>query len=75
MSSGAAVRLRKGGSQMLQWKAWPKVKGVYVASLAGAGLLPSGVPALRVDGRRSTRARYPNANPERDLFPTGWIPV
>ena len=28
---------------------------------------------LRVDGVRVPLARYPNANPETDLFPAGWI--
>eukprot|EP00037_Helgoeca_nana_P024366 m.258539 g.258539 ORF g.258539 m.258539 type:complete len:924 (+) comp26623_c0_seq1:107-2878(+) len=41
--------------------------------------LPSGVslppsPQLRVDGKRSTRARFPNSNPETEQWPTGWVP-
>ncbi len=28
---------------------------------------------LRVDGVRAVRARFPNANPEFDLFPIGWV--
>ena len=37
-------------------------------------MLPEdGVTALRVGGNRATRARYPNANPEIDLFPKGYI--
>ena len=31
-------------------------------------------PHLRVDGARSPRARFPNANPELDIWPTGWVP-
>lgn len=37
--------------------------------------LPRGIPALRLDGKRAHRARYPNANPEVDLFPNGWVPL
>ena len=28
---------------------------------------------LQVSGRRAILARFPNANPETDLFPKGWI--
>mmetsp|Transcript_6753 Transcript_6753/g.20057 ORF Transcript_6753/g.20057 Transcript_6753/m.20057 type:complete len:924 (-) Transcript_6753:1392-4163(-) len=38
-----------------------------------ASWLPEG-PHLRVGGGRSTRARHPNANPETDQWPVGWIP-
>ena len=31
------------------------------------------VPQLRVDGARSPRARFPNANPEIDQWPIGWV--
>jgi hypothetical protein len=34
--------------------------------------LPHGIPALQLDSARVTRARFPNANPEVDLFPTGY---
>ena len=27
-----------------------------------------------MDGARSPRARFPNANPEIDIWPTGWVP-
>jgi hypothetical protein len=29
--------------------------------------------ALRIAGRAATLARFPNAEPERDIYPTGWI--
>lgn len=45
---------------------------VHVASLSGRSL-PRGVPALHHRGQRATLARYPNANPELDLFPKGYI--
>ena len=31
------------------------------------------IPALHVGGRRATLARFPNANPEVDIFPVGYI--
>lgn len=31
------------------------------------------VLGLQIDGKRAILARYPNANPEIDLFPKGWI--
>ena len=41
---------------------------------AQAALLPGGkITSLRVGGARATRARYPNANPELDLFPKGYV--
>jgi len=33
----------------------------------------TGIPALHVNSHRATLARYPNANPELDLFPVGYI--
>ena len=32
-----------------------------------------GIDGLRLGGRRVTRARYPNSDPEFDTFPTGWV--
>ena len=48
-------------------------KNVWVASLPS---LPPGVAnasALRINGHRATLARFPNANPELDIFPKGYI--
>jgi hypothetical protein len=44
------------------------------------GKPPSSLPqnqisSLRLNGRRVTRARFPNCNPEIDTFPTGWVPT
>lgn len=38
-------------------------------------VLPPGVhiTAMQVNGHRATLARYPNADPERDIFPKGYI--
>eukprot|EP01065_Artemidia_motanka_P009903 TRINITY_DN1513_c0_g1_i2.p1 TRINITY_DN1513_c0_g1~~TRINITY_DN1513_c0_g1_i2.p1 ORF type:complete len:956 (+),score=352.44 TRINITY_DN1513_c0_g1_i2:69-2870(+) len=68
---GATV---SGGRRLtgLSWKPVPGRDGVYVCSLAGHDL-PKGVPALRHRQQRVTLARYPNANPELDLFPVGYI--
>ncbi|XP_065177576.1 uncharacterized protein LOC135808331 [Sycon ciliatum] len=58
----------------LQWKSHDVTKGmnVYVADVADAeGIAFTG---LRVNGRRVTRARRPNSDPERDFFPKGWFP-
>lgn len=32
-----------------------------------------GIPELRVDGMRATQARYPNANPETEFWPIGYL--
>lgn len=53
----------------LDWK--PYKGGIFVADLAEVP--PQGIRALLVNGKRATRARYPNANPETDLFPVGYI--
>eukprot|EP00052_Salpingoeca_macrocollata_P019021 m.157013 g.157013 ORF g.157013 m.157013 type:complete len:921 (+) comp20843_c1_seq1:32-2794(+) len=47
---------------------------VWVADLSQVqGGPPAEISGLRVDGGRAWQARYPNANLELDLFPTGWI--
>ena len=46
---------------------------VWVTKVAPESLGPAGIPALQVEGRRATLARFPNANPELDLFPAGYI--
>ena len=44
---------------------------IWAASLAGVGL--DSLPGLRLNGERVTLARYPNSDPERDMYPKGWI--
>ena len=69
-----------GGTHLtgLQWRPLKTVEsdgaanGVFVADLSSFSL-PRGVPALLHRGQRATLARYPNANPELDLFPAGYI--
>ena len=46
-------------------------RNVYVASVDRT-LLPKGMTGLRVDGKRAIRARWPNGDPEIQLFPDGW---
>ena len=59
-------------------RAGPPSSNVWVASLAGAGV--AGVPGLRLDGARLTRARYPNGFPETlgfmppAVFRAAWTP-
>ena len=57
----------------LEWKPTTlNGQQVFAASTRGQDL-PQGVPALQIGGQRATLARYPNANPELDLFPAGYI--
>jgi len=44
--------------------------GVFVATVPSS---VHAIPALHVQGQRATVARYPNANPELDIFPLGYI--
>jgi hypothetical protein len=46
---------------------------VYVADLPAAASSVVAMPELRVGGVRYPRARFPNANPETDIFPKGWV--
>ena len=61
------------GSKLLSGLTWAAValpkapKGVFKAS----GVVMERGDALRVNGLRATRARFPNANPEFDQFPAG----
>ena len=60
----------------LQWAKSASPATAHVVTLTpgqAAGLPSLAIPALRVHGKRATRARYPNANPELDLFPKGYI--
>jgi hypothetical protein len=60
----------------LVWEAvTAPVSNVWRAAVPKASLATAGgvMRELRVDGARAWRAREPNANPERDLFPAGWI--
>ena len=45
-----------------------KLSPAVAAALAKAG----GMQSLFVDGRRQVLARWPNGNPEKDLFPSGY---
>ena len=56
-----------------RWAGATPALNVWQAPLPAALELPS-APHLRVDGARSTRARFPDANPETDQWPVGWVP-
>ena len=67
------------GGHLLQprWRPHDTAQGrnVWVADV-GAQLPPGpALEGLLVGGARAVRARYPNANPERDLRPKGWVPA
>ena len=57
----------------LEWKSVASEKGTYVTTIPESAGLKAGIPALRFDAARATLARYPNANPELDLFPAGYV--
>ena len=57
----------------LKWKPCAGDKGTYVAKVPESAGLQDGIPALRFDDARATLARWPNANPEIDLFPAGHV--
>lgn len=46
---------------------------IWTADLSGQIDQPTQFTGLRVNGRRGIRARFPNGDPETQLFPTGWI--
>eukprot|EP00755_Sulcionema_specki_P009472 Sspe_Gene.43788::Locus_21396_Transcript_1_1_Confidence_1.000_Length_2624::g.43788::m.43788 len=57
----------------LQWVEHNTTHGmnVWKADISKYGL--SAVPALRINGRRISPARYPNADPETQFWPTGYL--
>ena len=56
-----------------QWVGATPPKNVWKATLPAEFSVIDN-PHLRVGGVRSPRARFPNANPETDIWPTGWVP-
>jgi hypothetical protein len=63
------------GSKLLEGLAWEPVslnnvsKGIFKTMVSHVDQMH----ALRVDGLRSTRARFPDADPEFDQFPKGYV--
>ena len=57
----------------LAWAPSAANRKVWVTKVPRESLGPAGIPALQVEGTRATLARFPNANPELDLFPAGYI--
>ena len=79
---GEAAEVSAGVSVPPAALAWARAQaplqaGAWTAdfSAAATGLANnlSALPALTVNGRRATLARFPNADAERDAFPAGWI--
>ena len=79
---GEVAELSAGASVPPAALAWapaaaPAPAGAWSApfsrSVTGLAADLSALPALFVDGRRATLARFPDADPERDAFPVGWI--
>ena len=61
------------GGVALKGLQWKREQGrVWSASLAHLGV-DATVASLRVDGQRLSPARYPNADPEKDFWPTGYL--
>ena len=73
--NGENVTVSGGRSLTLEWNTTSHPtngKTVFVADVSKFDL-PQGIQALQFDGKRATLARFPNANPELDLFPAGYI--
>lgn len=75
---GAKTRPRISGGVELGDLEWQSMRhptnGVPIfKAKVPSGKLPAGILSLRLGGQRVTRARYPNANPEIDHFPTGYV--
>ena len=45
---------------------------VYSAKLPASALPLGDMTGLRINGKRGIRARWPNGDPEYQLFPNGW---
>lgn len=63
------------GTTPLAVSAWQKVKDVGTTTIWKVPVTtrPAAIETLLVDGVRAIPARYPNANPELDRFPIGYI--
>ena len=84
LDSGLTITAHEGetavlsGGVPLQGLAWrpshinPAHIAVATVPASVMARLPHGITALQLDSARVTRARFPNANPELDLFPTGY---
>ena len=46
---------------------------IYSAALPRSALPSGDMTGMRVDGKRTIRARWPNGDPEYQLFPDGWV--
>ncbi len=51
-----------------------RLPGLNIWKTTLSAVLPfSSMPAMHANGQRATLARYPNADPEYDQFPTGYV--
>eukprot|EP01111_Echinosteliopsis_oligospora_P012301 TRINITY_DN4197_c0_g1_i1.p1 TRINITY_DN4197_c0_g1~~TRINITY_DN4197_c0_g1_i1.p1 ORF type:complete len:808 (-),score=212.17 TRINITY_DN4197_c0_g1_i1:52-2475(-) len=66
------VEINGGIPLTTSWKAYDTTSpnNIWVADLTGQNI--QSIPGLQMNGQRCTRARYPNSNPEIDLYPEGW---
>ena len=83
---GAVTAWISGAEPLPDSVAWEPVNESGGANIWAANVGPwlaavgaDGIPGLRVSGARQTRARYPNADPERDgfgssLLAEAWLP-
>jgi hypothetical protein len=55
------------------WAGAVPAANVWKANLPAGTKLPP-ASQLRVGGVRSSRARFPDSNPETDIWPHGWVP-
>jgi hypothetical protein len=61
-----------GPAPLLPNSSAPNNATIWSASLSGAPELTLPFKSLWLNGRRATRARYPNGNPEHDVAPVGY---
>lgn len=57
----------------LQWTPSSANPKIHTTKVPKALLSGAAIRALHINGVRATLARYPNSNPELDLFPDGYI--
>ena len=81
MNSGVRIQNYPGeevwlsGAVKLEDLKWAKVTALKGHNLwvADVSAEMDGVSELRVNGLRAWQARYPNADPEKDIWPTGYL--
>eukprot|EP01112_Ceratiomyxa_fruticulosa_P011056 TRINITY_DN2973_c0_g1_i3.p1 TRINITY_DN2973_c0_g1~~TRINITY_DN2973_c0_g1_i3.p1 ORF type:complete len:456 (+),score=86.88 TRINITY_DN2973_c0_g1_i3:344-1711(+) len=66
------AQLNGGIPLKLNWKPYNITNGmnIWVADLTGQNI--DKIHGLQINGQRAVRARFPNADPETALYPSGW---